>query len=115
MGYPHLQFSLVATDSFGSKTRGTSEPITVEDTRRYEQSTNAIPGPPKETAPGTSSDEPRTLTFAELKDLIEKGKTDQIPNNRHIPEAINVSRVFEGLALRSHRIFFMLILGGSTK
>jgi hypothetical protein len=33
----------------------------------------------------------RTLTFAELKDLLEQGKTDQIPNNKHIPEAINAS------------------------
>ena len=35
--------------------------------------------------------ESRTLTFAELKDLIEQGKTGDIPNNRIIPEAINVS------------------------
>jgi len=37
----------------------------------------------------TSVDESRTLTFAELKELIEQGKTDQIPNNRQIPEVIN--------------------------
>jgi len=37
------------------------------------------------------ANESRTLTFAELKELIEQGKTDQIPNNRPIPEAINVS------------------------
>ncbi|KIM71172.1 hypothetical protein PILCRDRAFT_83051 [Piloderma croceum F 1598] len=46
-----------------------------------------------ETDPTTTSasaaDESRTLTFAELKDLIEEGKTDQIPNNKYIPEAIN--------------------------
>jgi hypothetical protein len=40
------------------------------------------------------ADESRTLTFAELKELIEQGKTDQIPNNRPIPEAINVSCIF---------------------
>jgi hypothetical protein len=33
---------------------------------------------------------PRTLTFAELQTLIEQGKTDEIPNNKHIPDAINV-------------------------
>jgi len=33
---------------------------------------------------------PRTLTFAELQSLVEQGKTDEIPNNKDIPEAINV-------------------------
>ena len=34
--------------------------------------------------------EARTLTFTELKELIESGKTDQIPNNRHIPNDLHV-------------------------
>lgn len=56
-----------------------------------------IPNPPlsmgASVADSSSPDdvESRTLTFAELKNLIEQGKTDEIPNNRHIPEAINVS------------------------
>ncbi|KAI0826085.1 hypothetical protein BC629DRAFT_1586932 [Irpex lacteus] len=33
--------------------------------------------------------EPRTLSFAELKELIEQGKTDQIPNNRVIPHDLS--------------------------
>jgi hypothetical protein len=33
---------------------------------------------------------PPILTFAELQTLIEQGKTDEIPNNKHIPDAINV-------------------------
>ena len=33
---------------------------------------------------------PRTLTFAELQSLVEQGKTDEIPNNKHIPDTINV-------------------------
>jgi hypothetical protein len=33
---------------------------------------------------------PKTLTFAELQTLIEQGKTDEIPNNKHIPDTINV-------------------------
>ena len=37
-------------------------------------------------APGA----PRALTFAELQSLIEQGKTDEIPNNKHIPDTINV-------------------------
>jgi len=32
---------------------------------------------------------PRTLTFAELQSLIKQGKTDEIPNNKHIPDTIN--------------------------
>lgn len=32
----------------------------------------------------------RTLTFAELQSLVEQGKTDEIPNNKRIPDAINV-------------------------
>ncbi|KAH9035012.1 hypothetical protein EDB85DRAFT_949862 [Lactarius pseudohatsudake] len=31
----------------------------------------------------------RTLTFAELQALIDQGKTDEIPNNKHIPDALN--------------------------
>ncbi|KAF7969662.1 hypothetical protein HWV62_26709 [Athelia sp. TMB] len=42
--------------------------------------------------------ESRTLTFAELKDLIEQGKTDDIPNNRIIPEAINDAPPSESVA-----------------
>jgi hypothetical protein len=32
----------------------------------------------------------RTLTFAELQSLIEQGKLDEIPNNKHIPDTINI-------------------------
>ena len=35
-------------------------------------------------------EETRILTFAELKVLIEEGKTDLIPNNRVIPETLSV-------------------------
>lgn len=37
-----------------------------------------------------ADDETRVLTFAELKDLIESGRVDQIPNNKVIPEAFSV-------------------------
>ncbi|KAF9011923.1 hypothetical protein BDQ17DRAFT_1233143 [Cyathus striatus] len=42
---------------------------------------------PTQFKPG--SEEPRVLTFAELKELIETGKVDQIPNNKVIPEGLN--------------------------
>jgi hypothetical protein len=32
----------------------------------------------------------RALTFTELQTLVEQGKTDEIPNNKHIPDALNV-------------------------
>ena len=35
--------------------------------------------------------EPRHLSFAELKTLIEQGRTDEIPNNKQIPDKLNVS------------------------
>ncbi|KAG8215965.1 hypothetical protein J3R82DRAFT_7947 [Butyriboletus roseoflavus] len=37
----------------------------------------------------------RVLTFSELKSLIEQGKTDNIPNNKIIPDTLNVSRSWE--------------------
>ena len=71
--------------------------ITVDDVlereraRQTGQEANA-PGANGTTAPTSpvSTDEPRTLSFAELKALIEEGKTDQIPNNRQIPNELNV-------------------------
>jgi hypothetical protein len=33
---------------------------------------------------------PQTLTFAQLKALIEQGRTDEIPNNKHIPDVLSV-------------------------
>jgi hypothetical protein len=38
-----------------------------------------------------AGDSARTLTFTELKALIEQGKTESVPNNRLIPNVLNVS------------------------
>ncbi|KZP22220.1 hypothetical protein FIBSPDRAFT_953063 [Athelia psychrophila] len=46
----------------------------------------------------STGEESRTLTFSELKDLIEQGKTDDIPNNKIIPEAINDAPPSESVA-----------------
>jgi hypothetical protein len=35
--------------------------------------------------------EPKTLTLAQIKELIEQGRTEEIPNNKEIPHIINVS------------------------
>ena len=40
------------------------------------------------------NDENRVLTFAELKELIETGNVDKIPNNKIIPERLNVRYLF---------------------
>ena len=40
------------------------------------------------------NDENRVLTFAELKELIETGNVDKIPNNKIIPERLNVRHLF---------------------
>lgn len=37
--------------------------------------------------------EPRTLSFAELKAMIESGDTANIPNNHKIPDALNVCNI----------------------
>jgi hypothetical protein len=39
----------------------------------------------------TVHDEPPPLTFAQLKELIEQGRLDEIPNNKVIPDGLNVS------------------------
>ncbi|KAF8553489.1 hypothetical protein OG21DRAFT_1523105 [Imleria badia] len=42
-----------------------------------------------QTSLGTDRGEMRVLTFVELKSLIEQGKTDNIPNNKIIPDILN--------------------------
>ena len=71
----------------------TGTAVTVEEARaaRVEQIASA----PLQTSTQTSSDpstqdEPRTLTFAQLKALIEQGRTDEIPNNKVIPNVLSV-------------------------
>ncbi|KAH9915755.1 uncharacterized protein B0H18DRAFT_885533 [Fomitopsis serialis] len=81
--------------------RAAGSSITVDDVvqreRQRRPTTNVVNGnaPPTDLAAEPSQqslapeDEPRTLSFAELKALIEQGKTDQIPNNRQIPDELN--------------------------
>ena len=75
----------------------TGNSITVEDTMRL----NQLPSTSEATTEDNPSaaDESRVLSFAELKSLIELGKTDQIPNNKHIPDAINVRHSLSVLKL----------------
>jgi hypothetical protein len=84
--------------------RITGYSLTVEETIKYEQTLRdyriptGVPdvSPPPDPPAGSTvetSNEPRVLTFAELKDFIEQGKTDQIPNNRIIPNVLNVRNI----------------------
>ena len=68
----------------------TGSAVTVEEVRaaRAEQTSSA---PLAQTSSDSSTqDEPRTLTFAQLKALIEQGRTDEIPNNKVIPNVLSV-------------------------
>lgn len=82
--------------------RVTGQNLTAEDVRSHQD--RADPRTFTETAPSSSSyldRENRPLTFAELKTLIEEGKTDSIPNNKDIPDTLNVSL--------SHDLTYMVI------
>ncbi|PPQ95358.1 hypothetical protein CVT26_008203 [Gymnopilus dilepis] len=62
----------------------TGNSITAEEARDYELSKQKNP-----TAVSGIEEENRVLTFAELKELIETGNVDKIPNNKVIPEKLN--------------------------
>lgn len=62
--------------------------ITVDEVREYETSRDNA----TQDSTVVNTDE-RVLTFSELKDLIESGRVDQIPNNKIIPETFSVSIV----------------------
>lgn len=69
----------------------TGHSITLNDTLEYEKSFDELtPDVGASRCLASSPDESRILTFSEIKALIEQGKIDQIPNNEHIPDAINV-------------------------
>ncbi|THH27193.1 hypothetical protein EUX98_g6994 [Antrodiella citrinella] len=65
--------------------------LTPEDVKLYQTTSGNAALAPQAEEPSTTQapEEPRTLTFAELKELIESGRTDQIPNNRHIPNDLH--------------------------
>jgi hypothetical protein len=75
----------------------TGNSISMDEARNYEHSLRESTGIDPISAPSLVvapvSDETRVLTFGELQELIETGKVDQIPNNKIIPEALNVSVV----------------------
>ncbi|KAJ3557615.1 hypothetical protein NM688_g1379 [Phlebia brevispora] len=79
--------------------RISDQSITVEDVLRARNAGQDSHAPRNEvTSQGADPSRPtedggvaetRILSFAELKALIEQGKTDEIPNNRVIPDVLN--------------------------
>ncbi|KAI0800107.1 hypothetical protein C8Q74DRAFT_1192147 [Fomes fomentarius] len=72
--------------------RLTALSITVEEALQARKTTAAPAVSHDTAAPHTSNsggDEPHTLTFAQLQALIEQGRTDEIPNNKVIPNILS--------------------------
>ncbi|TFK85633.1 hypothetical protein K466DRAFT_494363 [Polyporus arcularius HHB13444] len=63
--------------------------VTVEEARiaRAGQTAHASSQAPSQAS--STEEEPQTLTFAQLKTLIEQGRTDEIPNNKVIPNVLS--------------------------
>ncbi|KAF9645236.1 hypothetical protein BDM02DRAFT_3101690 [Thelephora ganbajun] len=69
----------------------TGNSITLDDALSFESSVHLVDRhrPTEQQQQQAVGEEPPTLTFAELKALIEQGKTDGIPNNKLIPNILN--------------------------
>lgn len=83
--------------------------ISMDEVREYELNTQKVAhatvdyehsgSPPAEPVPtptrdGNGDNPPHVLTFAELQALIESGREDRIPNNKVIPNLLNVRMLF---------------------
>ncbi|KAI9060835.1 hypothetical protein FKP32DRAFT_1020638 [Trametes sanguinea] len=78
--------------------RRTGSSLTLEDARRARQHGGHEPAAPHAQAATASTanapssereEEPPMLSFAQLKALIEQGRTDEIPNNKVIPNVLS--------------------------
>lgn len=69
----------------------TGSSLTLEEVLRHQEQSSLPAQASSEATPQDSGDDAPTLSFAELKELIESGKTDKIPNNRQIPHDVHVS------------------------
>lgn len=91
MVFSFFETTKVTTFSYTCSTKGYS--ITWDEVqRRLPSNPSAVPAQTTTTDSQASADEQtaRQLSLAELKVLIESGRTDQIPNNRIIPNDLNV-------------------------
>ncbi|KAI6002036.1 hypothetical protein EDD15DRAFT_1574274 [Pisolithus albus] len=73
--------------------RQTGHNLTVEDVEGSRLAAPVLPptlDQPVELPETQAQDNsPHVLSFAELKDLIESGNTENIPHNKHIPDQLN--------------------------
>jgi len=86
--------------------RLSGQDLTAEDVRSHQDL--AHPQNFTETTPSSSNHQDRDtrpLTFAELKTLIEQGKTDDIPNNKFIPDTLNVSLSHDHTYIHGYNAF----------
>lgn len=65
----------------------TGNSITFEDALSFESSARSVAHEQRDGK--ATGEEAPTLSFAELKELIEQGKTEGIPNNKLIPDVLN--------------------------
>jgi hypothetical protein len=69
--------------------------LAIEDVRSHQNTVNSqnitVTTDLSPLSSNSGTGEARLLTFAELTMLIKQGKTDDIPNNKFIPETLNVS------------------------
>jgi len=72
----------------------TGSTISIDEAREYELS---LLSPITEGATETN-DENRVWTFTELRELIESGKMDNVPNNKIIPDGLNEAIPSESIA-----------------
>ncbi|KAI0672492.1 hypothetical protein C8Q78DRAFT_1027574 [Trametes maxima] len=70
--------------------RMTGSSIAIEDARRARQSGSALLSHASEPPLSSPSEESQMLSFAQLKALIEQGRTDEIPNNKIVPNVLSV-------------------------
>ena len=88
------QYHLIPISHCAKPPRVTGNSITVEDALSFESSTRLVDSnhlaEPQQHRQAVA-EEDHTLSFAELKALIEQGETGGIPNNKPIPNTLNVS------------------------
>ena len=95
--HPSVSFSLdfyygIQISHYVGPSRVTGNSITLEDALIFEsEATRFVSSDHLTDQRQAVQEETHILTFAELKALIEQGKTDGIPNNKLIPDILSVS------------------------
>jgi hypothetical protein len=88
--------------------RITGNSITMKEARDYELSLLACTVNGAQRDSTSTPDENPVLSFAELKELIESGNVDKIPNNKIISEGLNVCFFFLVLEIELEYILIYL-------